>query len=76
MNELVLYTRPGCHLCDQALELCRECGVEPGPVDISGELGLIEAYGTRIPVLRRRDTGAELGWPFGAAELRAFLGLR
>lgn len=72
MSELILYTRPGCHLCDEALELCRECGVTPQPVDISGDLALLEVYGTRIPVLRRPDTGAELGWPFDRASVATF----
>lgn len=73
MSELALYTRPGCHLCDQALELCRECGVEPRAVDISGDLGLIERYGTRIPVLRYESGTREIGWPFDAEQLRDFL---
>lgn len=29
--------------------------------------------GLRIPVLRRVDTGAELGWPFDAEQVVAFL---
>ena len=73
MTDLILYTRPGCHLCDEALEVCRECGLEPDPVDISGDLELMRRYRDSIPVLKRRDTGAELGWPFGAATLNEFL---
>ena len=42
-------------------------------VDIADDDQLIERYGTRIPVLRRMDTGAELGWPFDAAQLLTFL---
>ncbi|MAC21595.1 MAG: thioredoxin family protein, partial [Marinobacter sp.] len=30
-------------------------------------------YGTRIPVLRRNDTGAELDWPFTRDQLLTFL---
>lgn len=74
MTEYFLYTRPGCHLCDEALELCRECGLEPEPVDISGDLALLEAYGRRIPVLRRADSGDELGWPFSAGDIRSLAG--
>lgn len=36
--------------------------------------GLVEAYGLRIPVLRRMDTGVELDWPFDAEQVVAFLG--
>jgi hypothetical protein len=42
-------------------------------VDIADDETWFEAYSLRIPVLRRVDTGAELGWPFGADEVVAFL---
>lgn len=70
--ELVLYTRPDCHLCDQALALVREAGLEPRRMEIDGDLALLRAYGTRIPVLRRQDTGAELCWPFDRERLEEF----
>lgn len=73
MPDLLLYTRPGCHLCEQALALVRDAGEEPRRVDISGDLKLLREYGARIPVLRRRDTGAELEWPFDAEELNDWL---
>lgn len=73
MPRLILYTRPGCHLCEKALQVCRECGVEPRPVDISEDLELLDAYRDRIPVLRRSDAPEELGWPFDADALAAFL---
>ncbi|MNJ77986.1 hypothetical protein D3C77_756150 [compost metagenome] len=44
-------------------------------VDIAEREEWVEAYGLRIPVLRRLDTGAELGWPFAAADIALFLGL-
>lgn len=73
MTEITLYTRPDCPLCEEAQAVCRECGLEPRPVDISGDLDLLAAYGERIPVLRRGDSGAELGWPFDAGAVTAFL---
>jgi hypothetical protein len=33
----------------------------------------MEKYGVRIPVLRRADNGAELGWPFDEAAVVCFL---
>jgi hypothetical protein len=42
-------------------------------VDIADDETWFEAYSLRIPVLRRVDTGAELGWPFSADEVVAFL---
>ncbi len=42
-------------------------------VDITDPDDLTEAYGLRIPVLRRVDTGAELDWPFDTGQIVAFL---
>ena len=42
-------------------------------VDITEPDDLTEAYGLRIPVLRRVDTGAELDWPFDTEQAVAFL---
>lgn len=70
MPGYILYTRPECHFCDQALALIN--GVpELGDVetrDISGDLQLVSRYGRRIPVLVR-DDGAELGWPFSRRDV-------
>jgi hypothetical protein len=52
---LRLYTRPGCHLCEQAEdELARLRLRHPHTlerVDISSDAGLMRDYGERIPVL-------------------------
>ena len=42
-------------------------------VDIAQSEELVGRYGTRIPVLRRNDTGAELDWPFTGDQLLTFL---
>ncbi|MNH26098.1 hypothetical protein D3C79_861270 [compost metagenome] len=42
-------------------------------VDIADHEGMFEAYGLRIPVLRRCDSGAELNWPFDAEQVVTFL---
>ena len=75
MAGLILYTRPDCHLCDEAMAVLEQAapGTEYQAVDIEPELRLIQRYGLRVPVLKRTDTGAELDWPFGAAGLSAFL---
>lgn len=72
MPDYQLYTRPGCHLCDDALALCGQAGLRPEAVDISASVGLLRAYGDRIPVLRCAETGAELAWPFDREGLAAF----
>lgn len=75
MKELIFYTRQDCHLCDEALELMTGhlSGFELREVDIEGDLVLTYHYGTRIPVLKHGDDGAELGWPFDAGMLQRFL---
>jgi len=73
MSGLVLYGTTYCHLCEQAQAVLDEAGVSAVYIDIADDDGLIESYGTRIPVLLRTDDGAELGWPFDAAMVRRFL---
>lgn len=75
--ELFFYTTDGCHLCEQAEHLLVNTPL-PAPVpvtvvDIAESPELVERYGIRMPVLQRSDSGEELGWPFTADELQAFL---
>lgn len=71
---LILYQRDDCHLCDLALEVLAAARVpEFDSVFIDGDDALEERYGTRVPVLLREDTCAELDWPFDQERLRAFL---
>ena len=53
-NPLVLYSRPGCHLCDQARRALDEAGVGYDEVDISRDAALQAEYGLLIPVVERR----------------------
>ena len=55
MRRVVLYSRPGCHLCDVAREQIGRVR-ERHPfdfeeVDISGDDAMESAYGLRIPVV-------------------------
>jgi hypothetical protein len=72
-GKLELYRSEYCHLCEAADAVLVQAGVSAAGVDIGDSDTLIEQYGTRIPVLRRTDNGAELGWPFDLARLLAFL---
>jgi glutaredoxin len=60
---LTLYSKPDCHLCEQALEVLRglqdELGFELAELDITGDEELHRAYFDRIPVIRTED-GEEL----------------
>ncbi len=52
---VTLYTRPGCHLCEEAkaamTPLLREFGVSLREVNIEGDAVLEERYGWDIPVI-------------------------
>ncbi len=51
---VTLYTRPGCHLCDEAravvAAVCAELGEEFAEVDIDRDPELTRRYGEEIPV--------------------------
>lgn len=71
--KLVLYGTTFCHLCEQAEAVLQAIGVEAEHIDIAEDDALLEMYGVRIPVMKREDTGEELGWPFDAAAVRRFI---
>lgn len=75
MTSLRLYSRPDCHLCEEAAEIVmsHRPGVELVEINIEDDLEHLDRYGVRIPVLQRADTAAELYWPFGLDELERFL---
>lgn len=76
LPECQLFGTLGCHLCEfaeaQIMPLV-EHGLMVELVDIADSQALFDAYGLSIPVLRRVDTGAELGWPFDTEQVVAFL---
>jgi glutaredoxin len=49
--ELVLVTRQGCHLCDEALALLRELGLDPQLADVDTDDELFRLYDWRVPVV-------------------------
>jgi len=72
---LMLFGTSGCHLCEQAELIVYACvpgGVET--VDIAEQEKWQELYAVRIPVLYDLESGRELGWPFGLAEVEDFIG--
>ncbi|NWD25487.1 glutaredoxin family protein [Pseudomonas yamanorum] len=76
LPECQLFGTLGCHLCEFAeaeIMPLVEHGLLVELVDIADSESLFEAYGLRIPVLRRVDTGAELDWPFDEAQMVTFL---
>jgi predicted thioredoxin/glutaredoxin len=49
--EIVLMTRQGCHLCDEALAALRSLGLEPELRDVDADDDLNALYDWRVPVV-------------------------
>ncbi|HET7328330.1 MAG TPA: glutaredoxin family protein [Nocardioidaceae bacterium] len=75
-ERVVLYGRPGCHLCDDAraviAEVCAELGVAWTEVDISADEQLLARYWEQIPVTVV-DGAQHDFWRVDAGRLRATL---
>jgi predicted thioredoxin/glutaredoxin len=48
---VVLVTRAGCHICDEALGLLRQVGLEPELADVDADDQLFTLYDWRVPVV-------------------------
>ena len=48
---VVLATRKGCHLCDQALVMLKELGAKPELADVDADDELFRLYDWRVPVI-------------------------
>jgi len=75
VTKLVLYSRPGCHLCEALLEdlepmLGGHVAVEV--VDVDSSVALERRYGLRIPVLVAGETELS-GYPLDRARVREYL---
>jgi glutaredoxin len=55
MLRVIFYTKPGCHLCDEAREhledLAADVELELSEIDIRSDDALFERYRYRIPVI-------------------------
>ena len=55
MRRLVLYTRAGCHLCDDAKEVLlrvrADAPFELAEIDVDGDPALAARYGEEVPVI-------------------------
>jgi glutaredoxin len=49
--KVVLVTRAGCHLCDDALRLLHELDVHPELADVDADNELYRLYDFRVPVV-------------------------
>ena len=50
-HQVTIYTRAGCHLCDDARELLERYGQQPQLIDIDADPQLRERYTTCVPVV-------------------------
>ncbi len=48
---VILYTRTGCHLCEEALATLQQHGLEPTLQDIDADATLCERFHTCVPVV-------------------------
>ncbi len=75
-KQLIIYTGPKCHLCEQAKGLLYPLLAEKGwhlvEIDITSDSALQVQHGLRIPVVVTAD-GREKGWPFTAAQIARML---
>jgi glutaredoxin len=51
VSEVVLYSKPGCCLCDQAKQALVDAHIGFREVDITSDAGLMEEFGIFIPVV-------------------------
>ena len=51
LSNVILYTRKGCHLCDDALLILTKYGIRPQIVDIDTDAELVRLYNTCVPVV-------------------------
>ncbi|HEY5623268.1 MAG TPA: glutaredoxin family protein [Gammaproteobacteria bacterium] len=75
MKKLELYSRPGCHLCDDlAAELgpCIQGRAVVCVVNIDDDLELKKRYGLRIPILAAGERELS-GYPLDVGAVEAFL---
>lgn len=73
---VVLYSKPGCHLCDDARAVieavCAEVGETYDEVDITGSDELVRRFGEEIPVTFVDGSQHDF-WRVDAARLREAL---
>jgi glutaredoxin len=76
MHEVILYGKPGCHLCEDARALLDRLSTRSPlrihEVDIRGDQELFRRYDVRIPVIVI-DGRIELDAPITEAKLRQVL---
>lgn len=79
MQKLTIYTKPDCHLCEEAYRLLMDVACDVplviDVVDISQphHQSFWEKYCQQIPVIAKRGAETELAWPFTVDDIKAYL---
>jgi hypothetical protein len=78
MIRLLLFGTFGCHLCEQAELIIKNClannkELTIETIDIVEQEHWQEQYAVRIPVLYHPETKKDLGWPFNTAQVKKFI---
>lgn len=50
-NDVVLYTRQGCGLCDEAYAVLAAQGLRPREIDVDRDPALVQKWGRCLPVV-------------------------
>ena len=50
-NEVIMYSRRACCLCDEAEQILRDHGLTPRVIDIDGDPGLCDQFTHCVPVV-------------------------
>ncbi|MBE3589416.1 MAG: glutaredoxin family protein [Firmicutes bacterium] len=72
-EDLVLYVKSGCHLCDEARARLAAAGLEVREVDVLTSIALFERYRHRVPVLADVSGRTWIEGRFDDAALRRLL---
>ena len=70
--DVVLYSRPGCHLCERAAQMLDGLGLDWREVNIDDDPRLEREYGLLIPVVFSERSKKKLFYPFGVEQLSRF----
>ncbi len=72
-TRIVLYTKPGCHLCEEVEGWLLEASLTWQSIDITADAGLFDRYRYRVPVVDV-DGREVLCAPITRADVRQALG--
>ena len=77
MQNLLLYSTLGCHLCELAKEhispLLSDYQLHLLDIDIANDDVLMQRYAITIPVIKLEGGCEELAWPFEQGDVRQWL---